>query len=358
MPVPAVSSGKEAGFLLLFRRELCVHWTAMTLNPDRNKPLLLVVKLSSLGDLFHALPAVHNLKAELNAKIGWVTQPEYADLVRCFTDVDHVLTFPRRGFLQRCGPFLRELRSRRYEWAVDLQGLLKSGFAVRMARTGRRIGPSFHREGSRWLYDAVAGPRNRNRHAVDENLDVIRFLGLRVATPEFPVRFPGAPRNEPAPRIALFPCSRWASKNWPEERFAVAAARIRERTGGTVFLLGGASDRPACDRIAAASGGPAVNLAGQCSLVETGSLLRNMNLVVSNDSGPMHMAAALDVPVLALFGPTNPLRTGPHGPKHRVLLAKSPCAPCLSPVCPRPPQTCMSDIPVDAVVQASLEMLG
>jgi heptosyltransferase-1 len=107
---------------------------------------ILVVKLSSLGDLFHPLPAVRCLKRELGAEIHWVVQEEYAGLVACFSDVSRVIRFPRRGFAAAGRAFVSELRRDRYDIAIDFQGLLKSALTTRMARAERRIGPSFHRE--------------------------------------------------------------------------------------------------------------------------------------------------------------------------------------------------------------------
>ena len=111
--------------------------------------------MSSLGDLFHALPAVHNLKAGLGAEVDWVVQPEYAALARCFTDVSRVIVFPRRAFFSGLFPFLRALRAERYDRIVDLQGLFKSALVARLARGGTRIGPSFHRESAHLLARAL-----------------------------------------------------------------------------------------------------------------------------------------------------------------------------------------------------------
>jgi heptosyltransferase I len=154
------------------------------------KKRILIIKLSSFGDIFHALPAVNNLKIALDAEIDWVTQPEYVDLVKCFPVISTVIPFPRREFMTRGLGFFRTLRGRHYDLVIDLQGLLKSAIVARLARGTRTIGPSFQREGARFFYDAVAGRCNKNRHAVEENLDVVRYLGLPVSSIRFPVTFP------------------------------------------------------------------------------------------------------------------------------------------------------------------------
>ena len=320
---------------------------------------ILVIKLSSLGDLFHALPAVHILKQELNAIVDWVTQTTYVDLVKCFSDVNRVIAYPRKDFLSKASAFVRELKREPYDLILDLQGLLKSAIVARLARGKRRIGPSFAREGSRLLYDAVAGPKNKNRHAVEEVLDVVRYLGREVRKPEFPVVFPKVQRSEPAPRVAFVPCSRWPTKNWPAERFVEVGRALQEKAGATIFLVGSPEDKPTCDMIEQHLGGRPVNLCGKTTLVELGSLLQEMNLVVTVDSGPMHLAAAAGTPVLAVFGATDPKRTGPHGERHRVVVADGlGCRPCFSDRCATRDLACLRDLPAARVVDQALEMLN
>ena len=321
---------------------------------------ILVIKLSSLGDIFHALPAVHALKQGLGAEVDWVTHTYYREVVKCFTDVRRVIGFARRGGFAEGIRFLRELRRERYDLILDLQGLLKSALVARLARGARRIGPSFHREGSRLLYDTVAGARDKQRHAVEEVLDVVRHLNLPLPPqPEFPVVFPKKQFVVNHPRIALVPCSRWPTKNWLASRFSEVARTLHGKTGATFFLIGAPKDRPVCDEIAAALGSAAVNLCGQTSLVELGSVMAEMDLALTVDSGPMHVAAALGVPVLALFGPTDPQRTGPYGAQHRVLRASGEtCAACFSESCRRDKLICMEYIQPDGVVAAAREMLG
>ena len=163
---------------------------------------ILVVKLSSLGDLFHALPTVHALKVGLKAEIHWVATTAYVPLVKCFSDVERVIAFPRKGFLSGAPAFMRELRRERYGTVVDLQGLLKSALVTRLARARWRIGPSFHREGSQIFYSAVAGASNRERHAVEQNMDIVRYLGLEKRDMVFPVDLPDPSISAPRPRVA------------------------------------------------------------------------------------------------------------------------------------------------------------
>ena len=329
------------------------------MNEVPSNPRILIVKMSSLGDLFHALPTVHELKVGLQATVDWVVQPEYADLARCFTDVDRVLVFPRRGFWKGIVGFTRMLREREYDLIIDLQGLMKSALVTRLARGPRRIGPSFHREGAHLFYSEVAGARNKERHAVEEVLDVVRHLGLEVHAPVFPVTFPKKTLVERAPRVALVPCSRWITKNWPAERFVEVGFELQKRAGATIFLAGSKADIEVCRRIETKLARNVVNTAGQTSLAGLGSLLQEMDLVITVDSGPMHVAAAVGRPVLALFGATDPKRTGPYGSQHRIVVSPAAaCRPCFSGSCREGKMSCLLDISSAEVVQTALDMLG
>jgi lipopolysaccharide heptosyltransferase I len=326
------------------------------------RPRLLIIKLSSFGDIFHALPAVHNLKTALGADVDWLTQPEYAALVRCFPEVETVLTFPRQRPWAGLPAFVRGLRARRYDLVVDLQGLLKSAVAARLAHAGRRLGPSFQREGARWFYDAVVGPRDKDRHAVEECLDGVRYLGLPVAPVEFPVRFPAVANPWPGPRVAIVPVSRRWNKNWPESHFLALAASLRRELDAALYVMGGPAERPVCERLIAGLGALAgdrvMNLAGRTDLVQMGSWMGGMDVVVANDSGPIHMAAALGIPVVTMFGPTDPRRTGPYGSMHRVLTSDLPCRPCLSKDCRLGRPECLARIGPAAVCSAVQQILA
>ena len=330
-------------------------------QPGRKGGRILVVKLSSLGDLFHALPAVHRLKAGLEADIDWVTQNEYSELVGCFTDVSRVIGFPRRGTGADWANFWRAVRREEYRAVVDFQGLLKSALATCLARAPYRLGPSFHREGSRWFYTETAGPTDRTRHAVDECLDAVRWLGLSAGPVEFPVRFPSVLAGTGGPRVAMVPMSRWPSKNWPVSRFGELARRLVDRGGAVIHLMGGggAEARAACAAIAEGlPAGGVVNLAGRTRLVEMGGWLQAMDLVIGNDSGPLHMAAAVGTPVLAFFGPTDPVRSGPYGEGHRILqVSADRCRNCRRRNCRRGDGACLAALTVDEAMEAATRLL-
>jgi lipopolysaccharide heptosyltransferase I len=318
---------------------------------------ILAIKLSSLGDIFHVLPALRCLKTGLDSEIDFVTQTEYSALAGCFKDVSRVIGFPRRRFVSAAGRFAAELRREKYDLVVDFQGLLKSAFVARMARGSRRIGPSFCREFAGVFYDEVAGKRDKNRHAVDENLDVVRHLGLACGPAEFPLHVPPLRMSEPHPRVVMIVSSRWPTKNWPLPDFARVAHMLVSRKGASVFVAGGPDDVEMAEEVRRLAGSKVINLAGRLSLVDLAGLLAETDLLVSNDTGPAHIAAALGTPVLALFGPTDHVRTGPYGAQNRVLTSNVRCRPCFSRRCRTGDVACMAGIGVDDVLAEAASML-
>ena len=321
------------------------------------KTRVLVIKLSSLGDLFHALPAVHNVRIGLDAEIDWVVQSEYCDLVSCFSDVRRAIPFYRRSFFKNLPDFISDLRGETYDYILDFQGLLKSAVVGVLAKGGKVVGPSFRREGSGVFYNEVSGALNKDRHAVEENLDTVRHLGLDVMAPAFPVEFPVKRLEWEGPRVAIMPVSRWETKDWPAEYYIEVGRELLKKHGGTVLVMGSSSDSEICTHVQEGIGEGAVNLASSTSLVELGSLISRIDLLIGNDSGPLHIAAAVGTPAIAMYGPTNPRRTGPYGPRCVTLKLDLPCMPCFSRTCEEENHRCMRDLNPETVLRAATELL-
>lgn len=320
---------------------------------------VLFIKLSSLGDLLHALPTAQLLQQGLKQRFGgaeldWVTQPEYTDLVSRFDCVSSVIPFPRHNFLSGYRAYRRQVRARDYDLVVDVHGMLKSGLAARSAKSSRRIGPSFAREGNHLFQTELAGPKNRQRHAIDECLDVLRHLDLPDEPVTFPVNwvpFIGKLGERP---VAIAPCSRWTAKNWPLDRFAALAQALAQDPTIHLHLVGGPADETAANTLLAAlAPDRATSHCGKTSIPELGGLLARMELLITNDSGPMHMAVAAGTRTLALFGPTDPHRTGPYGEAHQVL-----AAPRDGSSYKVDDQRIISQLQVDEVVEAARSILG
>lgn len=319
---------------------------------------VLVVKLSSLGDVLHVLPAVHALRTSLDGEVDWVTQCEYVPLVECCPDVGRVWGWDRRGGWRAWRSLRESLRQVSYDWAVDFQGNLKSALVTRGVRARRKVGPAFAREGARFLYPETAGRRTGRGHAVDQWCAMVRDLGIGMGEIVFPLQFPSVSVGGHRPRVAVAPGSRWPAKNWPPDHFAAVVRRLRDETSATVYVLGSAEERPLAERIVdEAKVDGVVNLAGERSLPELGGYLQAMDLMVANDSGLAHLAAAVGTPVLGIYGPTDPSRTGPYGSQHRVLTAQVPCRPCFSRRCPDGTHACLRQITPNRVAEVALAML-
>ncbi|MCC5842695.1 MAG: glycosyltransferase family 9 protein [Verrucomicrobia bacterium] len=282
---------------------------------------ILVVKLSALGDLFHAVPIVHALKRHYGGVIDWVTQPEYADLAACHTDVNRVLCYPRRGGVGEWRRFLKDLRCEQYDLVCDFQGLFKSGLVLGLSRGRRKISVSAPREFAGWFADEIPVSSAATPHAMDRLADTLRHLGVAFSSPEYPMAFPPAPPLPgKRPRLGIAPRSRWPAKDWPKERFSAVIRALRERCELDVVILGGPGDVDVGDGIARDAGGGGIwNVCGQSPLIQLGTQLAEIDVLLCNDSGPMHFAAAVGTPVVALFGPTDPQLTGPVGEGHTVL---------------------------------------
>ncbi len=282
---------------------------------------ILLVKLSALGDLFHAVPVAHALRAHFGCPVDWVTQPEYVELIRCHTDVERVISFPRRGRGGSWLDFVGELRRERYSLALDLQGLFKSGLVLGLCRAGRKLACARAREGSALFANERPALTASGPHALDVLNDSLLHLGIQPGVPRYPLCFPGTdPLPGTRPRLAIAPKSRWPAKDWPLERFRELAFRLRAAHPGlTVTVLGAPGDRADGDRLLEGLGEGVYNLCGLTPLLSLGAQLREVDVLLCNDSGPMHFAAAVGTPVVALFGPTDPSRTGPVGPGNRIL---------------------------------------
>lgn len=330
---------------------------------------ILIVKLSSMGDVLHALPAVAELKKQLGAEIHWAVQPEFAKLTGCFRCIDKVIPVQRHGGIKPLIPSIRSVRAEKYDMAVDLQGLFKSGLITWISRSKVRIGPSFQREGARIFYTSVAGKKNKLRHAVDECMDILDFLNLkRPEQPSFPISFPDESSliSDPsAPQIAIAPVSRWKTKNWPADKFAETAMRLIKGLSAEIHIIGGKGDFETAETIIGLASRTLnesqkkklFNRCGKLSMTESGGLIAKSDVLVSNDSGPMHIAAALGVPCVVPFGPTIPERTGPYGSIHRIIRADN-CFPCRSRTCAKGDIRCMTGISADTVFKAVADVLG
>jgi 3-deoxy-D-manno-octulosonic-acid transferase/heptosyltransferase-1 len=339
---------------------------------------ILIVKLSAIGDVIHTLPSLAALRKHYpDAHITWVVEEMASDLVMDHPHLDRVLVSRRKGWIgdlrrgrlgdafKEIKSFLSELRARPYDLVIDFHGLLKSAVIVLLSGGNRKLGYESLQEGSGLFYNEKI-PEDMDKHAVDRYLDFVRHLGVHVETPEFMLAI--GPENETRvralldaggidpgdPFVAVSPQALWETKLWSDQKFAQLSERILQELNVPVVFTGG--DASATEGIQSFMTLPSVDLAGRTTLRDLACLFRQASLLVTTDSGPMHLAAAVETPVVALFGPTDPARTGPYGDGHTVIRMEMPCSPCFFRTCDT--KLCMREITVEDVFQAVRKKLG
>jgi ADP-heptose:LPS heptosyltransferase len=306
----------------------------------------LLVRLSSIGDVVHTLPALAALHRH-GWEAGWLVEPPSRVLLDESPLLARVIGVPSRkafGWGQALS-VLRALRAERYDAALDFQGLWKSAAWARLSGARRVVGweRRARREPSSAVLIGERATRSGGGHVIDKNLALLRPLGIEaVGLREFPLPFSAdavarvdaflARFGEGAP-VVLNPGGGWASKLWPAERFGELARGLRAR-GLRPLVSFGPGEEGLADRVVAASGA-AAERSFPTSLLDYVELARRARLVVAADTGPLHLACAVGTPVVALFGPTDPARNGPFAPDDVVLRRTPACAPCYSRTCAR-----------------------
>jgi lipopolysaccharide heptosyltransferase I len=336
---------------------------------------VLILKPSSLGDVVQALPVLRLLKLHRpDSEIHWWLDAGLLPLLEGDPDLAGLFPFPRRRWASplHWGEALasvRQMRGHRFDWVIDLQSLLRSGLVAWLANGELTVGLNDSREGACGFYDVAVPRPSYHTHAVDWYLETLRALRVPVHSnfTWMPVRkeIAGQVRTRwldaGARWVVLQPGARWWNKRWPVEHFAELVHRLAAGFADLRFaVLGGAGDAPLGQVIAGAEPGRCLDLTGKTSLPETVEVIRAADLMVTNDTGPMHIAAALGKPVVALFGPTEPRRTGPYRQGDGALrMASLPCVPCMSDCCHYArPVECLRAITPDRVSQEVARRLG
>ncbi|MFH0809953.1 MAG: glycosyltransferase family 9 protein [Pseudomonadota bacterium] len=335
---------------------------------------LLIVKLSSIGDVTQALCVLEPLRA-LCSHLGWIVEAGSLELIDGHPLIDRVHLFPKQRLkeglkrgpwgLATCG-LMRELRGlredlgrERYDTVLDMQGLFKSALVVGLCPARRKVGFEATREFSHLVLTERLPQGRPERHAVLKYLDLVRGLGAGVERVTFPVavrpderrRVEDLAAGAEGRLITVCPRTRWETKLWPAERFAALVRVLVRRLGAGVALAGALADHDGLEVMRREAGEEGIlNLAGRLNLREFAHLSRISRLVVSCDSGPMHLAAAVGTPVVALFGPTAPWRTGPFGGGHRVVRKELACSPCFRRTCAS--RACMLELGEAEVLEA------
>lgn len=333
---------------------------------------ILVVRLSALGDIVHALPVLAALQREWPmASVDWVVEEAYAPILSLAKGLHRRIVVRARERIDRPDTLafagalgypraIAYLRNQRYDVALDLQGLIKSALWARLSGAKRIIG--FDRTNLREplaaaFYSETIQPQT-TRHVIQKNLSVLYALDAVVGPPELPL--------EPKPSAAvagavkamggvgnyavLNPGAAWPNKRWPPEKFGALAVAIHQRAGLRSFVTWGPAERDLALAVVAASNG-AATAAPPTEVGDLAVLMRDAAVVVSGDTGPLHIAAAMGAPLVGLYGPTWPQRNGPWHPDDEVISRAGECICHHKRKCQRE-HPCIDEIDVPSVVIA------
>ena len=334
---------------------------------------ILIVRLGALGDIVHAIPAAAALRAAYpSARIDWVVDARHRDIVDLVSVLDRVVALeaPTATAWVRA---VRELRAGSYDAALDLQGLMKSAVLARASGARRVIGfsiwhlreksarPFYSEVGARGVHPEAEDPADE--HVIRKNLRLLRTLGVESTAIEFPFRWIHSTaaddvRRELAeePFALLNPGAAWPNKRWPPERFGAVAQFLRDVRNMRSLVLWGPGEAPLAHAVVEASNGAAL-LAPPTQLRDLLALSRDASLMVSGDTGPLHIAAAAGTPIVAIFGPTDPVRNGPFSPSDAVVSRYEGCGCHYQRRCHRG-AWCLEDVTVAEVTAAVQQRLS
>ena len=313
------------------------------LNPER----ICLIKPSALGDVVQTLPVLAALRERWpSAHITWVVKECFADLLGDHPQLNEVITFEDTfkgsAFLPELWRLACVLRREPYDLAIDLQGLLRSGLMALASGAPRRIGFSCGRECSTWCYTDIVNIPPTDMPVTERYWRVVSALGGPAKIPETVIGLKEPHRawashqlqHRARHMMAMRPGPGWATKRWPARHFARIAALAAHHFNAGIVLIGGNDCRSEGRDITSACLGSVVDLTGQTTLRQLAAVAEQADVVLSGDSGPMHLAAALGTRVVSVFTCTNVVRHAPFGQEHRVVATQVPCAASHKKVCP------------------------
>jgi heptosyltransferase I len=328
---------------------------------------ILLIKPSAIGDVVHTLPIWNLLRKHWPAaEISWLVTPGCAGLLDGLPGLN-VIRFERGRLanawrsasaakeLLGLGKWLRDLR---FDLVIDLQGLFRSGWMTWQTHAPVRVGFANARELAWTFYTHRVPIESTEQHATERYLKVLAALGVPTGPIEYPFAHDERDRAHVETLLpagtkyaVLLPGTNWPTKRWPVEKFARLVAPLRQRFGLEVVVAGGPDVAELADQIP-----DAINLAGQTNLPQLVALLDRADVVIANDSGPMHIAAALGRPLVAIYGPTSPVRTGPYYRMETVVRLDIPCSPCYSRQCSH--QSCLQWLGIEPVLELAEQQMN
>lgn len=336
---------------------------------------ILVIRLSSLGDVLMTVPAVRAIKETLpDSRISWLVEGPVADLLSGQDFIDRVVRFPRSSIMSsvktyrlltalgKISSFMKELRDSRYDVIVDFHGIIKSGFFSFIAKGKTVIGfdRTFAKEASWLVYDKCVGGERRS-HKVERNMLLAKELGANGTVPRVNLAVQPVADQDislffhekqiQTPIVAVNPfCSKGSAfKRWSLENYAALISRIHEELPLTAMIVWGPGEEEEANRLRKIAGGR-TEIICPTNVAQLYGLLKRTDLYVGGDTGGMHLAAFAGIPVVAIFGPTDVLINGPWGDKTRILRKDVACSPCRDKGCQN--RICLDSLTVDEVFEA------
>lgn len=327
---------------------------------------ILIVKLSAIGDVIHALPVAAAIKKTYpDAHLTWVVEPPSYDLLTMNPCIDKLILFKKKefksigGFLANYAPLKREIQERSYDAVLDLQGLFKSAAIARLAKSPLKLGMCNMRELSDKISKPIIGA-NANGHIVERYLDVARAIGCKVDKAEFLLNVPEREQNLAKqifnraganiinPYIVLAIGGNWPNKRWPTDKFAGLSDYIYNKGFIPVMVGGGVVDEARAAEISTKADIPPLNLVGATNFKQLTYILQQAAAVVGGDTGPVHLAAGMGTKTIMLMGPTDANRNGPYGQLENAIEVERACRYCWKRACPKG-LDCLDKISVDMV---------
>jgi lipopolysaccharide heptosyltransferase I len=334
---------------------------------------ILVVRLSSMGDLVHTLPVASALRRRYpDARIDWLVETQHREILRDNPDVDAVIDLDTLGWRRKLFSLgtwrdirgsIARVRERRYDFVLDLQGTLKSAVSAYLARSDRRIGFSsehLKERAAALLYTERVSTNGGRPHVIDRHLGLLRALDIETKARSFPIAFSQAAEERAQSTLTqlgltdfaiLNPGASWETKRWSPEKFGRVAAEIERIWKLRSLVVFGPGEEELARAVVDSSEGSA-RLAPRTSVPELLPYIKKARLFVSGDTGPLHLASALGVPAVAIFGPTDPARNGPFGEGDVTVWKEVECSPCYKTRCPGFGNVCLTSIEVEDVVAA------
>jgi lipopolysaccharide heptosyltransferase I len=325
----------------------------------------LIVRLGALGDIVHTVPAVAALrKAHPNARIDWVVDARHAPFAELVLPVDRIIRL-EKATVNAWVDLVRRLRPYRYDVALDFQGLMKSAVLARASGAARVVGFSIwhlREKGARPFYSEVDGGESLP-HVIGKNLSLLSTVGVSSAEIEFPLAETPSPALDAVrrdiggtPFALINPGAAWPNKRWPAARFGEVASFVRDVRGLQPFVLWGPAEETLARDVVATSGNVA-RMAPATTMADLVELSRHASLMVSGDTGPLHIAGAAGTPLVAIFGPTDPARNGPWSKDDIVVSRYGSCRCHYQRQC-RQSAWCLDDVTVAEVTAAIQHRLG